>query len=113
MSGMVGSSAASIRMCRQVKCETCGKSTWAGCGRHVASVHSQIADGQHCACRAWPGVATAAGEKDLAVTAAAAAAETAGGKTTSAAAGEPRGPASRLAAHEELYGPSCATITCK
>uniref|UniRef100_A0A0E0NZE5 Uncharacterized protein n=1 Tax=Oryza rufipogon TaxID=4529 RepID=A0A0E0NZE5_ORYRU len=44
-------------MCYQVKCGTCGKSTWAGCGRHVASVHSQIADGQHCACRAWPGVA--------------------------------------------------------
>uniref|UniRef100_A0A0E0KHB9 Uncharacterized protein n=1 Tax=Oryza punctata TaxID=4537 RepID=A0A0E0KHB9_ORYPU len=74
-------------MCRQVKCETCGKSTWAGCGRHVASVHSQIADGQHCSCRAWPGVATA-GEKDLAAAAAAAVETTAGGKTSAAAAGE-------------------------
>ncbi|KAF0909982.1 hypothetical protein E2562_001232 [Oryza meyeriana var. granulata] len=68
-------------MCREVKCETCGKSTWAGCGRHVASVHSQIADGQHCSCRGWPGVvvpaAVATGEeKGLA----AAAAET--GKTS-------------------------------
>uniref|UniRef100_A0A0D9VXA9 Uncharacterized protein n=1 Tax=Leersia perrieri TaxID=77586 RepID=A0A0D9VXA9_9ORYZ len=67
-------------MCRQVKCGTCGKSTWAGCGRHVASVHSQIPEGQHCACRDWPGVAAAAGEKkpdaaaDAGKTAAAAAA---------------------------------------
>ncbi|KAK3149737.1 hypothetical protein QOZ80_3AG0221910 [Eleusine coracana subsp. coracana] len=43
-------------MCFQVKCETCGKSTWAGCGRHVASVHAQVPEGQHCACRDWPGV---------------------------------------------------------
>ncbi|XP_071674820.1 uncharacterized protein [Lolium perenne] len=49
-------------MCYQVKCGTCGKSTWAGCGRHVPSVHRQIPEGQHCACRDWPGVA-AAGEK--------------------------------------------------
>ncbi|GJN23764.1 hypothetical protein PR202_gb11443 [Eleusine coracana subsp. coracana] len=46
-------------MCYQVKCGTCGKSTWAGCGRHVASVHRQIPEGQHCACRSWPGVAPA------------------------------------------------------
>ena len=44
-------------MCYQVKCGTCGKPTWAGCGRHVASVHAQIPEGQHCACRDWPGVA--------------------------------------------------------
>ncbi|CAN6287263.1 unnamed protein product [Urochloa humidicola] len=44
-------------MCYQVKCGSCGKPTWAGCGRHVASVHAQIPDGQHCACRDWPGVA--------------------------------------------------------
>ncbi|KAG0548201.1 hypothetical protein BDA96_01G146400 [Sorghum bicolor] len=44
-------------MCYQVKCGTCGKPTWAGCGRHVASVHAQIPEGQHCACRGWPGVA--------------------------------------------------------
>ncbi|CAL4943646.1 unnamed protein product [Urochloa decumbens] len=46
-------------MCYQVKCGTCGKPTWAGCGRHVASVHRQIPEGQHCACRDWPGVAHA------------------------------------------------------
>lgn len=49
-------------MCYQVKCGTCGKPTWAGCGRHVASVHRQIPEGQHCACRDWPGVSTG-GEK--------------------------------------------------
>ncbi|CAD6206143.1 unnamed protein product [Miscanthus lutarioriparius] len=46
-------------MCYQVKCGSCGKPTWAGCGRHVASVHAQIPEGQHCACRNWPGVAAA------------------------------------------------------
>ncbi|GJM96166.1 hypothetical protein PR202_ga12979 [Eleusine coracana subsp. coracana] len=50
-------------MCFQVKCETCGKSTWAGCGRHVASVHAQVPKGQHCACRDWPGVVAPAAEK--------------------------------------------------
>ncbi|KAK3149739.1 hypothetical protein QOZ80_3AG0221970 [Eleusine coracana subsp. coracana] len=50
-------------MCFQVKCGTCGKSTWAGCGRHVASVHAQIPEGQHCACRDWPGVVVPAAEK--------------------------------------------------
>nr|DAD38953.1 TPA_asm: hypothetical protein HUJ06_013275 [Nelumbo nucifera] len=43
-------------MCFAVKCSTCGKSTWAGCGRHVASVYKQIQEGQHCLCREWPGV---------------------------------------------------------
>lgn len=25
-------------MCRAVNCRTCGKTTWAGCGRHVDQV---------------------------------------------------------------------------
>ncbi|GJM96165.1 hypothetical protein PR202_ga12978 [Eleusine coracana subsp. coracana] len=50
-------------MCFQVKCGTCGKCTWAGCGGHVASVHAQIPEGQHCACRDWPGVVVPAVEK--------------------------------------------------
>ncbi|CAN6292018.1 unnamed protein product [Urochloa humidicola] len=50
-------------MCYQVKCESCGKPTWAGCGRHVASVHAQIPEGQHCACREWPGVTPPADKK--------------------------------------------------
>ncbi|KAK1322207.1 hypothetical protein QJS10_CPA03g01836 [Acorus calamus] len=43
-------------MCYEVKCSTCGKSTWGGCGRHVESVHKKIPQGQHCLCRGWPGV---------------------------------------------------------
>ncbi|KAJ8464697.1 hypothetical protein OPV22_027249 [Ensete ventricosum] len=43
-------------MCYEVKCGKCGKTTWGGCGRHVASVHQRIAEGQHCMCRDWPGV---------------------------------------------------------
>lgn len=29
-------------MCREVSCRTCGRSTWAGCGRHVAHVRAQV-----------------------------------------------------------------------
>ncbi|KAL4649404.1 hypothetical protein ACB092_01G012200 [Castanea dentata] len=43
-------------MCYQTKCSTCGKTTWGGCGRHVLSVYKGIPEGQHCLCRAWPGV---------------------------------------------------------
>uniref|UniRef100_A0A7N0SXE3 Uncharacterized protein n=1 Tax=Kalanchoe fedtschenkoi TaxID=63787 RepID=A0A7N0SXE3_KALFE len=43
-------------MCYEVKCSTCGKTTWGGCGRHVSSVYRGIAEGQHCGCRDWPGV---------------------------------------------------------
>nr|DAD40244.1 TPA_asm: hypothetical protein HUJ06_014567 [Nelumbo nucifera] len=32
-------------MCYVVRCSSCGKSSWAGCGRHVASVYKQIQDG--------------------------------------------------------------------
>ncbi|KAG8062094.1 hypothetical protein GUJ93_ZPchr0003g18375 [Zizania palustris] len=70
-------------MCRRVKCEACGKSTWAGCGRHVASVHGQIADGQHCSCRDWPGVVPAVAVAAAADSAAACTTEI---KTSAAAA---------------------------
>lgn len=35
-------------MCRAVKCKTCGKTTWAGCGEHVAQVRSGVAKGDWC-----------------------------------------------------------------
>jgi hypothetical protein len=70
-------------MCYQVKCGTCGKSTWSGCGRHVASVHRQIPEDQHCACRAWPGV-TPASDK-MATGEGAAAAEGSASSTSSCA----------------------------
>ncbi|KAK8444479.1 hypothetical protein SEVIR_9G140601v4 [Setaria viridis] len=79
-------------MCYQVKCGTCGKPTWAGCGRHVASVHAQIPEGQHCACRDWPGVALAPpvekkASDDAGKTSGAAAAAASGGSAGSAEGG--------------------------
>ena len=36
-------------MCRAVKCRTCGKTTWSGCGRHVAQVKAGVPSGNWCA----------------------------------------------------------------
>ncbi|GAA3540356.1 hypothetical protein [Aeromicrobium flavum] len=35
-------------MCRPTTCRTCGKTTWAGCGQHVASVKATVPAGQWC-----------------------------------------------------------------
>ena len=35
-------------MCRPVRCRTCSKTTWAGCGQHVAQVRAGVPDGQWC-----------------------------------------------------------------
>lgn len=35
-------------MCRAVTCTTCGKTTWAGCGQHVAGVKASVPAGQWC-----------------------------------------------------------------
>ncbi len=35
-------------MCRAVKCKTCGKTTWAGCGQHIATVKAGVPAGQWC-----------------------------------------------------------------
>jgi len=35
-------------MCRPVACKTCGKTTWAGCGQHVARVKASVPAGQWC-----------------------------------------------------------------
>ena len=37
-------------MCYQVKCEKCGKTTWAGCGKHKDMVMSKIPEGERCKC---------------------------------------------------------------
>ncbi len=39
-------------MCRPVTCKACGKTTWAGCGQHVAQVKSSVPKGQWCTCTA-------------------------------------------------------------
>ena len=35
-------------MCRPVQCKTCGKTTWAGCGQHVASVRAGVPSSEWC-----------------------------------------------------------------
>ena len=35
-------------MCSPVRCRVCGKTTWAGCGQHVASVMAGVPAGQLC-----------------------------------------------------------------
>lgn len=36
-------------MCYPVKCTTCGKTTWAGCGSHIESVRRTVPAAQWCA----------------------------------------------------------------
>ena len=35
-------------MCRRVRCKTCSKTTWAGCGQHIAQVKASVPSGQWC-----------------------------------------------------------------
>ncbi|MGN0065101.1 MAG: hypothetical protein ACI379_12745 [Nocardioides sp.] len=35
-------------MCRPTTCKTCQKTTWAGCGQHVASVKAGVPANQWC-----------------------------------------------------------------
>ncbi|HEU4337097.1 MAG TPA: hypothetical protein VFR45_07295 [Nocardioides sp.] len=35
-------------MCRPTTCKTCGKTTWAGCGQHVADVKAMVPNNQWC-----------------------------------------------------------------
>ena len=35
-------------MCYPKRCKTCSKTTWAGCGRHVADVKAAVPAGQWC-----------------------------------------------------------------
>jgi hypothetical protein len=35
-------------MCHPKRCKTCGKTTWAGCGQHVAQVRAAVPSDQWC-----------------------------------------------------------------
>jgi len=35
-------------MCRPTTCKTCRKTTWAGCGQHVADVRASVPADQWC-----------------------------------------------------------------
>lgn len=37
-------------MCRAVRCKTCGKTTWAGCGQHIERVMKDVAASARCRC---------------------------------------------------------------
>jgi len=47
-------------MCQRVICPTCGKPTFAGCGRHVEQVLGDVPIAERCHCRDEP---RPAGEK--------------------------------------------------
>jgi len=35
-------------MCRAVRCRTCHKTTWSGCGAHIAQVKARVSEDQWC-----------------------------------------------------------------
>lgn len=37
-------------MCYPATCNSCGKTTWAGCGNHIDSVKAQVPANQWCTC---------------------------------------------------------------
>jgi hypothetical protein len=45
-------------MCYAVACSKCGKTSWAGCGKHVPGVYNTVADKEKdlCLCKSWPDV---------------------------------------------------------
>ncbi|CAM9303433.1 unnamed protein product [Phaeothamnion confervicola] len=50
-------------MCRKVTCSKCGKPSWAGCGQHIESALSGVAEADRCP--GWrSGKCTAAGGGD-------------------------------------------------
>jgi hypothetical protein len=36
-------------MCQATTCHVCGKTTWKGCGKHIADVKAGVPAGQWCA----------------------------------------------------------------
>ena len=37
-------------MCSAVRCEKCGKATWAGCGQHIEEALEGFSDAEKCKC---------------------------------------------------------------
>jgi hypothetical protein len=38
-------------MCRRVTCATCGKPTWAGCGKHIEQALTGVPAAERCKCK--------------------------------------------------------------
>lgn len=49
-------------MCRRVTCSSCGKPSFAGCGRHVEQVLADVPRDQRCRCREEARAKAPAGE---------------------------------------------------
>jgi hypothetical protein len=54
-----------MTMCRPITCEVCGKTTWAGCGQHIAQVKARVPPDQWCDGRHSPAEVAAAKPKGL------------------------------------------------
>lgn len=39
-------------MCSAVRCDRCGKATWAGCGQHIEEALGGFSEEQRCQCHA-------------------------------------------------------------
>lgn len=39
-------------MCRQIRCSTCQKITWAGCGEHIDAALQGVPEAELCTCPA-------------------------------------------------------------
>lgn len=37
-------------MCASVRCETCSKTTWAGCGEHIEEALAGVPTAERCVC---------------------------------------------------------------
>lgn len=51
-------------MCHRVTCSTCGKPTYAGCGRHIEAVLADVRPEDRCSCREQR--PNSSGKRDLA-----------------------------------------------
>ncbi|KAF5342198.1 hypothetical protein D9611_001984 [Ephemerocybe angulata] len=40
-----------VNACYAVKCSSCGKTTWAGCGQHAEAVMKDVKDEDKCTCK--------------------------------------------------------------
>lgn len=38
-------------MCRRIECSTCGRPSYAGCGRHIEAVLADVPVARRCRCR--------------------------------------------------------------
>ena len=48
-------------MCQRITCSTCGKPTYAGCGRHIEAVLGDVPVADRCRCREKKAASATAG----------------------------------------------------